>query len=81
MKKPIRLADCLECAKWFLGCLNGREKWEDKAKTPNLRYIGQSGKVYTPDELTAPEDEYPMRMICDDFEWDPDPNRHGRVVG
>lgn len=61
-----REPECLECANWFLGCLNGREKWGDKAITPNKRYItlkdGTKG------------------MLCDAFQLDPNPNRHGRVV-
>lgn len=76
-----RLQDCRLCAKWFLGCLNGREKWADKAITPNMRYAGQSGQEFPNAQvLDIPEAEYPLRMFCDAFEWDPDPERLGRAV-
>ena len=53
--------NCPLCVCWFLGCLNGRKKWKDKAITPNLRDVGK-------------------RMFCDAFEWDPNPERMGRVL-
>lgn len=57
---------CTECSKWFLGCLNGREKWHDKAIMPNLR------------EVTLADGT--KSHICDAFELHPDPNRKGRAV-
>lgn len=63
---PLREAHCRECVNWFLGCLNGREKWKDKAVTPNYRRVRlQNGET---------------GGLCDAFEWDPNPHRHGRVV-
>ena len=57
---------CLECASWFLGCLNGREKWKDKAIRPNLRTVTlQDGST---------------SQLCDAFQLDPNPKRKGRVV-
>jgi hypothetical protein len=57
---------CDECSKWFLGCLNGREKWKDEAIRPNFRWVtledGSRGGM------------------CDAFELHPDPCRQGRVV-
>ena len=52
-----RKPDCDECEHWFLGCLNGRKKWEDKAITPNLRFLNpnQNGGY--------------DRMRCDAFAW------------
>ena len=69
--------DCLDCAHWFLGCLNRRSKWKDKAIMPNYRMVGQSGVEYSVD---IPDSEYPLRGFCDDFYRDPDPERNGRVV-
>ena len=56
-----KLPCCELCVHWFLGCLNGRKEWKDKAITPNQRFVGD-------------------RMLCDNFEWDPNPERLGRVV-
>ncbi len=75
-----RLPDCCLCVSWFLGCLHGRRKWQDKAITPGFRYVGQSGKEYGKHE-NIPEAEYPLRMFCDAFNWDPDPERLGRAAG
>jgi len=36
-----QLPCCELCVHWFLGCLNGRKKWKDKAITPNQRYEGE----------------------------------------
>lgn len=66
MDETSRRRECRECVNWFLGCLNGREKWHDKAITPNFRHEAD------PDGTT--------RMLCDAFEFDPDPHRHGRIV-
>lgn len=63
---PVREIHCDECVNWFLGCLNGREKWGDKAITPNKRFIPLS------DGTTG--------MLCDAFQYDPNPHRKGRVV-
>jgi hypothetical protein len=57
---------CLQCSEWFLGCLNGREKWKDKAITPNHR------NVELEDGSTS--------SVCDAFQLDPNPKRNGRVV-
>jgi hypothetical protein len=57
---------CRECSNWFLGCLNGREKWGDKAITPNER------TVKLQDGSTA--------FVCDAFRLDPNKARKGRVV-
>ncbi|MEN8134292.1 MAG: hypothetical protein ABFS18_01980 [Thermodesulfobacteriota bacterium] len=74
--------DCRLCACWFLGCLNGREKWEDKAITPNMVVVGQSGKVYPDKNYPTTETEYPLTaMFCNAFIADPRPERRGRVVG
>lgn len=57
---------CRECSAWFLGCLNGREKWGDKAVTPNHRSVRlEDGK---------------RAFVCDAFALDPNPERKGRVV-
>ncbi len=74
------LIDCLSCANWFLGCLNGRKIWKDKAIMPNLRSVGKSGKEYTDEELPEDKDEYPLRTFCDNFFQDPRPERQGRVI-
>lgn len=73
------LPDCRLCVNWFLGCLNGREQWKDKAITPNRRRIGCSGKEYSLEDAITSE-EYPVRMMCDDFRWDPNEERLGRAV-
>jgi hypothetical protein len=57
---------CRECSNWFLGCLNGREKWKDKAITPNHRHVQLEDGTYS--------------SVCDAFQLDPNPNRKGRVV-
>ena len=57
---------CIECSNWFLGCLNGREKWKDKAVMPNHR------RVQLKDGDTS--------FVCDAFNLHPDPERKGRVV-
>ena len=75
-----KLPDCPLCVNWFLGCLHGRREWKNKAVTPNLRYAGQSGKEYKRENISAiPVNEYPLRMYCDAFTWDPNPERLGRV--
>lgn len=66
MSEQIREPHCLECSNWFLGCLNGREKWKDKAITPNYR------QVVLRDGTNS--------HLCDAFNLDPNPCRHGRVV-
>ena len=61
-----RVHSCRECSSWFLGCLNGREQWKDKAIMPNLRnFTLEDGTV---------------ARVCDDFTMHPDPCRKGRVV-
>lgn len=74
--------DCRRCVYWFLGCLRGREKWSDEAVTPNIRFEGADGKVYAYRGQTeeTPPVAYPLRMVCDGFEADPDPQRLGRAV-
>lgn len=66
LNEDTREPHCLECANWFLGCLNGREKWKDKAIMPNLRDVvlrdGSKSK------------------LCDAFYLDPNPKRKGRAV-
>lgn len=57
---------CRECTAWFLGCLNGRETWKDKAIRPNFRNV-------------TLRDGY-IGGLCDAFQLDPNPNRHGRLV-
>lgn len=57
---------CRECSAWFLGCLNGREKWSDKAIMPNHRQVRL-------------EDES-VSHVCDAFDLDPNPRRKGRAV-
>ena len=57
---------CRECSSWLLGCLNGREKWSDKAVKPNYR------TVTLRDGSSA--------GLCDAFNLDPNPCRQGRVV-
>lgn len=52
-----RKPDCDECSHWFLGCLNGRKKWRDKAKILNLRFLDKN------------ENGGYDRMRCDEFEW------------
>jgi hypothetical protein len=76
------LPDCPLCVNWFLGCLNGRQNWTDKAVHPNFRFVGVSGKEYSYSirHENIPGAEYPLRMFCDAFEWDPKPERLGRVV-
>lgn len=57
---------CRECANWFLGCLNGRERWSDKAVRPNFQNVTlKDGTV---------------DGVCDAFFLDPNPKRKGRVV-
>lgn len=58
-----RLPDCDECCHWFLGCLNKRMTWKDKAIMPNLRFLDPNK-----------EGGY-NRTRCDDFEWRPELNR------
>jgi len=66
---------------WFLGCLRGREKWSDEAVTPNIRFEGADGRIYPyRGGGEVPKYAYPLRMVCDGFEADPDPNRLGRAV-
>jgi len=77
--QAARLPDCILCQSWFLGCLNGREKWKDKAVSPGKKYIGKSGAEFEPEEI-PPDHEYPVRAYCDAFTWDIDPDRLGRVV-
>lgn len=79
VERGVRLPDCRRCANWFLGCLNGREKWADDAVRPNFRYAGQSGAEYT-DYDKAPGADRPLRRVCDAFEWHPDPEVQGRVI-
>lgn len=62
----VREPNCTECANWFLGCLNGREKWSDKAITPNYRTV----------ELS----DGSKGMLCDAFVLNPNPCAKGRVV-
>lgn len=57
---------CLECSCWFLGCLNGREKWKDEAIRPNFHWITLKDGT--------------RGGLCDAFQLDPNPKRHGRVV-
>lgn len=67
-QKP-RPRTCGECDKWFLGCLNGREKWKDPAVMPNLR--------------TEVDEDGTVRRLCDAFEFFPMPDgelRNGRIV-
>jgi hypothetical protein len=63
---PDREICCTECVNWFLGCLNGRERWKDKAITPNWRYIRLSDGTGS--------------TLCDAFSYHPDPRRKGRAV-
>ena len=74
-----RLPDCPLCVNWFLGCLNGRNTWMDKSVKPGFCYTGQSDEEYV---LCAdiPSTEFPLRMHCKAFTWDPNPERLGRVV-
>ena len=73
--------DCRLCVHWFLGCLNGRKEWRDKSIRPHFRFVGISDTEYPDSENPAiPDNEYPCRMLCDAFEWDPDIERLGRVV-
>lgn len=71
---------CQMCVNWFLGCLNGRNKWQDKVVQPNIRFAGADGRTYPRFGDDPPEEAFPMRMICDAFEPDPNPERMGRVV-
>jgi uncharacterized FlgJ-related protein len=57
---------CRECSNWFLGCLNGREKWGDKAITQNYRIVQLEDGT--------------CKHVCDAFALDPNPKRNGRVV-
>lgn len=75
MSSGVELADktedgrekhCRECSCWFLGCLNGRERWKDEAITPNLH------KVQLEDGTVS--------FACDAFQLDPNPKRKGRIV-
>jgi hypothetical protein len=66
MANQAREPHCLECSNWFLGCLNGREKWKDKAITPNFRTVTLIDGTHS--------------TLCDAFNLDPNPYRHGRVV-
>lgn len=71
MSDEIEITDgrvhcCTECSNWFFGCLNGREKWKDKAIMPNHREFKlESGTV---------------ESVCDAFVMHPDPCRKGRAV-
>lgn len=57
---------CENCQAWFLGCLNGREKWKDKAIQPNHRRVRREiGEI---------------DFVCDAFQLDPNKGRKGRVV-
>ena len=71
---------CRMCAYWFLGCLRGRKKWHDTAVQPNVRFEGADGITYPRYGDDPPEDALPLRMVCDGFETDPNPQRMGRVV-
>jgi hypothetical protein len=73
------LQDCPLCVNWFLGCLNGRNKWADKSVKPGFCYTGQSSKEYI-SCADIPPTEYPLRMHCKAFIWDPNSERLGRVV-
>lgn len=70
--QPAKVSDdgrdegCTECSFWFLGCLRGREKWKDKAIRPNYRRVVRRDGTGT--------------GVCDGFELDSDPHRHGRIV-
>lgn len=57
---------CLECSAWFLGCLNGRERWKDKAVQPNHRQVTLKDGTKS--------------FLCDAFDLDPNPCRKGRAV-
>jgi hypothetical protein len=57
---------CRECSNWFLGCLNGREKWKDEAITPNHRSVRIEDGTRS--------------HVCDAFSLDPNAKRNGRVV-
>jgi hypothetical protein len=75
------LKDCPLCVCWFLGCLNGRKEWKDKSVKPNFRFVGLSGTEYPDSDNPAiPDSEYPCRMFCDAFQWDPSKERLGRAV-
>ncbi len=72
---------CRRCVFWFLGCLRGREQWKDKPDTPNIRFEGADGNAYPyRGGKDLPKKAYPLRMVCDGFEADPDPERLGRAV-
>lgn len=66
MSGQTREPHCLECSNWFLGCLNGREKWKDKAITPNYHQVTLRDGTNS--------------HLCDAFNLDPNPCRKGRVV-
>ena len=66
LSKDGRDQHCIECYSWWLGCLNGREKWSDKAITPNKRDVLLSDGTKS--------------VVCDAFGLHPDPERKGRVV-
>lgn len=63
-----RKPDCEECYHWFFGCLNGRDKWQDKANTPNLRFLDPNTK--------GGHD----RMRCDAFDWRPESIRGSLIA-
>lgn len=70
-KRPrlyLRKPGCSECRSCFLGCLNGRKKWKDKAITPNYRGTGYA-------DYFGHEDS-----ICDAFRWTPCGRNHGVAV-
>jgi hypothetical protein len=72
---------CEKCVYWFLGCLRGREEWGDEPDTPGIRFEGADGKAYPYRGAgKTPRKAYPLRMVCDGFEADPDPTRLGRAV-
>jgi len=64
----LRRACCTECGRFFLGCLNGRKKWKDKAITPNYRDGVDSDWWGHPSSL------------CDAFKWSVRGNQHGVAV-
>jgi len=71
---------CQMCRAWFLGCLHGRQEWTDKADQPNIRFEGADGRAYSRFGDDPPKDAFPLRMLCDAFELDPNPQRMGRAV-
>jgi protein gp37 len=64
----LRHKGCRECRYHFLGCLNGRTEWKDKAVTPNFRSSGHNDFFGCPD------------CLCDAFEWGLHSEDHGVAV-